>query len=68
MIPYLFSSALWATLIALDLFLAKKLYVLYKKDSDLRKLMFTIGLLMCTPIYASAIIGNRLFTFGWEYF
>ena len=58
MIPYLFSSALWATLIALDFFLAKKLYVLYKKDCDVRKLMFTIGLLMCTPIYASAIIGT----------
>ncbi|MGA2664871.1 MAG: PAS domain S-box protein [Nitrososphaerales archaeon] len=71
MIPYLYSSILWGCLIALDLVIARRLFVLYREDLDLRKLMFTIGLLMCTPIYAVAIIGINSSTlannvFGWS--
>lgn len=57
MIPYLFSSILWAALIALDLIITRKLYSMYRRDNDLQKLMFTIGLLICMPVYALAIVG-----------
>ena len=70
-IPYLYSSILWVCLIALDVVIARRLFILYREDLDLRKLMFTIGLLMCTPIYAVAIIGINSSTlaenvFGWS--
>ena len=64
MIPYLFSSILWIGLIALDLLLARKLCSMYHKDGDLRKFMFAIGLLMCTPVYALAIVGIDSFPFS----
>jgi PAS domain S-box-containing protein len=57
MIPYLYSSILWATLIALDFLIAGKLFLLYRKDKDTRKIMFTIGLLTCSLVYVLAITG-----------
>jgi PAS domain S-box-containing protein len=54
--PFYF-SILWAGLITLDLLIATRLFSLYQNDHDVRKLMFTIGLLMCTPIYVLAIVG-----------
>jgi PAS domain S-box-containing protein len=73
MIPYHFSTILWTILISLDIVLAAKLSLLYRKDRDSRKPMFTIGLLMCIPIYFSAIVGisSSVFVanlFGWSAF
>lgn len=57
-------SIFWTALIAIDLILARKLFKMYQKDSDVQKLMFTIGLLMCMPVYALAILGINSFPFA----
>src|SRR4030067_3220478 len=54
---FLFSSIFWGVLIALDLLIARRLVLMYQKDRDVQKLMFIIGLLMCTPVYAFAATG-----------
>src|SRR5665647_1403504 len=66
-----FYKILWVALIILDLILARKLFKMYQKDNDVQKLMFTIGLLMCMPVYALAILGINNFplsinVFGWS--
>jgi hypothetical protein len=50
MIAYLLSSILWVTLIASDLLIVKRLFLMYRKDSDAQKVMFIVGLLTCIPI------------------
>ena len=62
MISYTFSSVLWIILIGLDLALSARLARMYRRDSDIRKLMFIIGLLMFINVYAIAIVGIDSFS------
>jgi PAS domain S-box-containing protein len=62
MISNTFSSILWITLIGLDLAISARLARMYRRDSDIRKLMFIIGLLMCISLYVIAIIGIEGFS------
>ncbi|MCW4024116.1 MAG: PAS domain S-box protein [Candidatus Bathyarchaeota archaeon] len=57
MIPFFYSLLLWGAIITLDFAVAIKIFLLYRKDKDTRKLMFTIGLLICSGIYILAAIG-----------
>jgi PAS domain S-box-containing protein len=57
MITHMFSAALWIILIALDVAISARLAKMYRKDSDTRKLMFIIGLLMCINVHVTAIVG-----------
>jgi PAS domain S-box-containing protein len=61
---YLVSSILWSALCVLNIFIATRMALMYKKDHDLRKLMFVIGLLIISNIYIMAIIGIDGFTFS----
>ena len=61
-------SILWVTLISLDLMIARKLFGMYRKDGDIQKIMFTIGLLTCMPVYALAIMGISSFPFATSIF
>ena len=61
MISYTISSMLWIALIGLDLAISIILSRMYRRDSDIRKIMFIIGLLFCTNVYAVAIIGIESF-------
>lgn len=56
---YVISTPLWSILIAFDFLISIKLFLMYKKDSDIRKIMFITGLLACVPIYLVAIIGTN---------
>jgi len=60
MISYIYASLLSA-LIAIDLLISIKLVSIYRIDHDIRKTMFTIGILMCIPIYAGTIFGANNF-------
>jgi PAS domain S-box-containing protein len=42
--------------------ISARLARMYRRDSDIRKLMFIIGLLMCINLYAVAIIGIESFS------
>ena len=64
MIDYLYSSILWVILIGLDFLVARRLFFMYRKDRDLRKLMFAIGLATCTPVYFLAFAGIDSFPFS----
>jgi PAS domain S-box-containing protein len=57
MIPPIYSLLLWSAITAIVFALAGKLFLLYLKDNDARKLIFTIGLLICSFIYILAAIG-----------
>jgi len=61
MISISFTLILWATLMGLDLAISILLARMYRRDSDVRKLMFIIGLLFCLNIYAIAIVGVNSF-------
>jgi two-component system, sporulation sensor kinase A len=47
----------WIILIAIDIIIASNLFWFYRKDKDPRKLMFSIGVLICTCIYVLAVTG-----------
>lgn len=57
MIDYLFASILWALLIGIDLIISTRLALMYRKDHDLQKLMFGIGLLFVMQTYIMVICG-----------
>lgn len=57
MIQILVSSLLWTLLIVADMAISIRLGVLYRRDSDKRKLMFIFGLLLCSFTYLVAIFG-----------
>ena len=59
-----FYPLFWLVLIALDVIVARKLFIMYRKDGDVQKIMFAVGLLMCMPIYALAIIGINSFPYS----
>ena len=53
----IYQSIFWLILIIVDLLVARKILILYKKDKDLQKIMFAIGVLMCIPINFVAAVG-----------
>jgi PAS domain S-box-containing protein len=57
MIPYIIYCTLWAVLVALDVLLARTLFLNYRKDGEVRKFMYAVGLLQCIQIYVLAIVG-----------
>lgn len=57
MVPQLIASVLWITLIIIDIVLARNLFLNYRKDLDIQKLMYSAGLLLCIPIYIVAMSG-----------
>ena len=61
MISFSFTLMLWGALIGLDLSISILLARMYRRDSDIRKLMFIIALLFCLNIYAIAIVGANSF-------
>jgi PAS domain S-box-containing protein len=61
MISHELSLILWIALIGLDLAISIVLARKYRRDFDIRKLMFIIGLLMCINVYAIAIAGIESF-------
>jgi PAS domain S-box-containing protein len=61
MISNEWSLSLWIALIGLDLAISTVLARKYRRDFDIRKLMFIIGLLMCINVYAIAILGIESF-------
>ena len=62
MISYIFPSTLWSILIGLDFTISIRLARMYRRDNDIRKLMFIIGLIMFIHVYAIAIIGAESFS------
>jgi PAS domain S-box-containing protein len=61
MISNTFLLILWTTVIGLDLIISIRLARMYRRDSDIRKLMFIIGLIMCINFYATALLGIESF-------
>jgi PAS domain S-box-containing protein len=61
MISNILSLMLWFTLIVLDLMISIRLARMYRRDSDFRKLMIIIGLIMCIGFYAAASLGIENF-------
>ncbi len=58
MLDILLSNSLWGILIAVDIILSIELSLNFKKDHDLRKVMFVFGLLFVMQTYFIAIVGN----------
>jgi PAS domain S-box-containing protein len=61
MISYIWSLVFWTALIGLDLAISIVLAQKYRRDFDIRKIMFIIGLLMCINVYVIAVTGIESF-------
>jgi PAS domain S-box-containing protein len=65
------STIFWAALIGIDIIISYRLGSLYRKDKDKRKIMFLVGLLLCSLTYIAAILGIYSSTiatsvYGWS--